>query len=124
MEKQLTCIRCPIGCQLSVRINGSVVTVTGNTCSRGKEYGIMEIKNPKRTVTSIVKVNGGILPVVSVKTKSDIPKDKIFLVMEEIHRAEVSAPVCIGDVIIQDVAHTGSDIIATKTVDSKREGKA
>ena len=92
MEKELTCICCPMGCQLIVLIDGTEIEVKGNTCPRGKEYGTKEVTCPTRTVTSSVKVNGGELPLVSVKTKSDIPKDRIFDVMEEIKNTKVTAP--------------------------------
>ena len=119
MEKELTCIRCPIGCQLLVKVEGDDVKVSGNTCPRGKEYGIKEVTDPTRTVTSSVRVEGGILPLVSVKTKTDIPKDKIFSVMEEIHQMKVDAPVYTGNVLISDVAGTGVDVVATKSVEKR-----
>ena len=117
MERELTCIRCPIGCQLRVSIEGEAITVTGNSCPRGKEYGIKEVTDPTRTVTSSVRIEGGTVPVLSVKTKTDVGKEKIFDVMEEIHKTKATAPVHIGDVIIRNVAGTGCDIVATKTVE-------
>ncbi len=116
MEKELTCIRCPIGCQLTVHMDGDQIEVTGNSCPRGAEYGKKEVTNPTRIVTSSVRVIDGELPLVSVKTASDVPKDKMFEVMEQIHQCQVKAPVYIGDVLISDVAGTGSDIIATRNV--------
>ena len=86
MTQELTCIRCPMGCHLTVDIDGENMTVTGNTCPRGEEYGRLEVTAPVRTVTSSVRVDGGTLPLVSVKTASDIPKDKIFDVMAEIRK--------------------------------------
>lgn len=118
MEKHnLTCIQCPMGCALEVTIddNGGV-TVTGNTCPRGEVYGTKEVTAPTRTVTSFVKVLDGEINVASVKTKADIPKNKIFEVMEEIKKAEVTAPVKIGDVIVSNAASTGVDVVATKNV--------
>ena len=116
MERELTCIRCPIGCQILVRSEGEELSVTGNMCPRGREYSIKETTHPTRTVTSSVTVDGGELPVVSVKTREDIPKDMIFQVMDEIHQMRISAPVRRGDVIISDAAGTGVNIIATKSV--------
>ncbi len=93
------------------------MTVTGNTCPRGEEYGRKEVTAPTRIITSTVTVRGGTLPRVSVKTAKDIPKGSIFDVCEEIRRAEVSAPVHIGDIIIKDCAGTGVSIIATKDIE-------
>ncbi len=118
MEVKLTCIACPMGCPLSVEMDGDkVVSVTGNTCPRGKVYGEKEVTNPTRIVTSTVKVSGGDSVMVSVKTKNDIPKGKIFDVVKALKDVEIPAPVKIGDVVIADVAGTGVDIVATKNVD-------
>ena len=121
-HKELICINCPMGCMLSVDIddNGEM-TVTGNNCPRGDIYARKELTNPTRIVTSIVKVTDGDLPVVSVKTKEDIPKDKIGHVIEELKDITVEAPVLIGETVISDVAGTGVDVIATKNVGRKRE---
>ena len=118
MEIKLTCIACPMGCPLSVEMDGDkVVSVTGNTCPRGKVYAEKEVSNPTRIVTSVVKVSGGESVMVSVKTKEDIPKGKIFDVVKALKDVVVPAPVKIGDVIVANVAGTGVDIVATKNVD-------
>jgi CxxC motif-containing protein len=115
--REMICIRCPLGCPLTVRMEGDQVEVTGNSCSRGEEYGKKEVLSPTRVVTSSVRVLGGDLEMVPVKTKEDIPKDKIFACMEEIRKMEVSAPISIGDVIIPDCAGTGVSIVATRNVE-------
>ena len=116
MEKrELICIGCPMGCPLTVEMNGTeVVSVTGNTCPRGDAYARKEVTNPTRIVTSTVKVEGGKVDMVSVKTTEDIPKGKIFECVKALKGITVKAPVHIGDVILKDVAGTGIDIIATK----------
>lgn len=118
MEKRvLTCIRCPLGCQVTVTLDqGAVVEVTGNTCPRGEEYAKKELLAPTRIVTSTVRLEGGCIAALPVKTKSDIPKDKIFEIMEELKNVVVKAPVQIGDVIVDDVAGTGVPIIAAKDI--------
>ena len=112
---ELTCISCPLGCPLKVETDssGKVLKVTGNTCKRGEEYGKKEVTNPTRTVTSTVRLLGGKAPVVSVRTQTDIPKEKIFQCMEEIRKAAAEAPVRIGDVILENVAGTGVSVVAT-----------
>lgn len=118
---ELTCIQCPIGCALTVTVDGEEVAVEGNTCPRGREYGIKEVTRPSRTVTSTIPVEGGELPRVSVKTRTDIPKDKISDVMAAIRSTALRAPVKIGQTVIENAAGTGVDIIATKTVSAKPE---
>lgn len=110
----LTCIRCPMGCQLHVELqDGKVVSVSGNTCKRGEDYARTEAVAPVRTVTSTVRALGGERCVVAVKTVPDVPKDKIFDVMEAVRGLSVTAPVHIGDVLIHHVAGTDSDLVAS-----------
>ena len=113
-ERNLTCIGCPLGCALKVTIDGENVTVTGNTCKRGADYGAKEVTHPTRIVTSTVCVKNGTIPMVSVKTAQDIPKEKIFDVMKELNRVVVKAPVHREDVTVSDICGTGVDLVATK----------
>lgn len=117
--RNLTCIGCPLGCSVSVKMEqGEIVEVIGNTCKRGEIYARKEVTNPTRIVTSSVRVNGGTMAMVSCKTKEDIPKGKIFDCMKELTDVSVAAPVYIGDVILADVCGTGVDVIATRDVDA------
>ena len=115
--KKLTCINCPVGCSLKVELDGeNVISVSGNTCRRGEIYARKEVTNPTRIVTSTVKVVNGTSGTVSVKTKEDIPKEKIFACVQALRGIEVQAPVHIGVVIFENVAGTGVDIVATRNV--------
>ena len=115
--RQLTCIGCPLGCQLTVTMeDGKEPVVAGYTCKRGEAYGKKEVTDPTRTVTSSVRVTGGEIAMASVKTRTDIPKGKIFDVMAEIRAVTIPAPVALGQVILPDAAHTGVAVIATKAV--------
>ena len=115
--RNLICIGCPLGCPVTVTMEGEEINVTGNTCPRGADYAKKEVLSPTRIVTSSIRVNHGVIARVSVKTKSDIPKSKIFDVMEEIRSIRVEAPVAMGQVLIENCAGTGVDIIATKDVE-------
>ena len=118
MEKrELTCIGCPLGCTMQVTLeDGAVVSVTGNTCPRGDAYARKEVTHPTRIVTTTVPVRGGTAATVSCKTRSDIPKDKIFAVVRALKAVTVAAPVTIGQVVLPNAADTGVDVIATKNV--------
>ena len=121
MEKRtLTCIGCPLGCAVTVELeNGEIINVTGNTCKRGDDYARKEVTRPMRIVTSTVRVTGGDLPVVSVKTEQDIPKEKIMDIMKCLTDLSVPAPVHIGDIILENAAQTGVNIVATKDISVK-----
>ena len=114
MKKSLICVSCPLGCPIEVEIeNGEVVAVTGNTCKRGDAYARAEITNPVRSLTTSVKVENGVHPVVPVKSSGPVPKDKMFECMKVINSATVKAPVKIGDVVIENILDLGVDIVAT-----------
>ena len=99
--REFTCIICPRGCSLKVDDNGNV---TGNFCPRGKEYAINEITNPKRTITTTIRVKNRKDTVVSVKTTCAVPKGMIFQIMDVINTLSVDAPTRIGDVVLMDLA--------------------
>ena len=119
-RRNLTCIGCPMGCLMTVEMeNGAVISVSGNTCKRGDDYARKEVTHPTRIVTSSVRVTGGTIPMVSVKTAHDMPKEKIMDIMACIEHVTVAAPVKIGDVIVTNAADTGVDMIATKNIATK-----
>jgi CxxC motif-containing protein len=114
---KLTCICCPLGCELNIDKNNNELLVTGNKCPRGKKYASEEITIPKRIVTSTVKIVAGIYPVLPVKTTAPITKEKIFTIMQILANVEVIAPIHNGEIIIKNIAATGIDVIATRTME-------
>ena len=116
-KTELTCICCPMGCLVTVELDGDkIVSVSGHTCPRGEAYAKKEVTSPTRIVTSTIRVTGGVRERVSCKTASDMPKDRIADVMKAINAAVVTAPVRIGNVLIEDAAGTGVPIVATSNV--------
>ena len=116
IAKEMICIRCPMGCALVAAQEDGHVRVTGNACARGVEYGAQELMNPVRTVTSSVRVRGGMRPLCPVKTADAVPKAAIGEVLAAIRQLRPSAPVRIGQVLIEGVAGTGVDLVATGSV--------
>ena len=121
-ERRLTCIGCPMGCQLTVTMEGNeVLSVEGNTCPRGDIYARKEVTNPTRIVTSTIAITGGDKERISCKTATDVPKEKMFDVMKEINRTVVMAPKKRGDILIENAAvenaaGTGVSVIATRDI--------
>ena len=114
---ELTCIVCPVGCRLQATLeDGKVTGVQGNSCKRGAEYAVDELCAPKRTVTSTVRVEGGFLPLVPVRTATPIPKDRIDQALQEVARTTLEAPVQIHQAVIRDVAGTGVDVVASRSM--------
>lgn len=114
--KHLTCIGCPMGCQLTATLeNGAVAAVSGNTCPRGDAYARKECTAPVRTVTGTVRCAGGRAPVVSVRTNGEVPKASMLQVARAFAAATAQLPIRQGDVVISNVCGTGVDVIATKS---------
>lgn len=116
--KELICIVCPKGCHLKVdEENG--YTVTGNGCPRGAEYGRNELTNPTRVVTSTVRCEGSFLPRCPVKTHRPVPRGKIFEVMAALERVVLTAPVHVGDTVIENVCGTGANVVAARNMEKE-----
>lgn len=114
--KELTCIGCPMGCALTVRMESGGIAVSGNGCLRGVKYAQNEMTAPKRMVTSTVAIRGGEIARLPVKTETEIPREKITACMNEIRSVCVAAPVKLGAVILENCAGSGVNIIATRSV--------
>ena len=90
--------------------------MTGNRCTKGRQYVEQEITAPMRTLTTSVLVTGGQLPLASVRLTKAVPKSEIFHVMEEIQKTTLTAPVKAGSIVIGQVCGLDSDVIATRSV--------
>ena len=117
---ELTCVVCPAGCRMTAELdeNGCVISVKGNTCPRGKTYAESEITHPVRTLTSTVTVvlADGKTAMLPVRTSKPIPKEALFEAMDKIREMTVSAPVRMGDVLVDNFMEEETALIACKTV--------
>ena len=116
MEKrELICINCPLGCAVTALMDGGeVISVEGNTCKRGETYARQELTAPTRMVTTTVKLSGGgMLP---VRSAVPVPKKSVREVVYALKDRVVSRPVTAGDIVLENAAGTGVNIIASKTM--------
>ena len=115
MIRELTCIVCPKGCQLTVELEGKEIkSIKGHTCKRGEEYAMTECTAPCRTLTTTAPVVGG--GVVPVKTDATVPKELLFECMELINKAYVPADAEFGYVVIENILGTGANVVTTRNV--------
>ncbi len=121
MEKKLLCIRCPRGCGLTAVIDKdlNITKLSGNSCKLGIEYAAAEIKDPRRILTTTVKVEGGKLPLCPVWTETPIPKDKIMQAAAALRKTVLKAPVKHGDIAAENLAGTGINAVASRDVGKK-----
>ncbi len=121
MKKEYTCIICPNGCELAAEIEGTrIIALEGAACNKGTEYVQQELVDPQRNIATSVLVINGDIPLVSVRLSNSIPKAKIFAVVNEIKSVKLTAPVMLGQIVIENVLGLNADVIATKQVGVKR----
>jgi len=117
-NRQLTCIGCPMGCQIEVGMqDGKILSVQGFSCKRGEAYARKEVTHPERMVTTSVPVSGGTMRMVSVKTTGEVPKEKVRDCVRALKGITVKAPVYIGDIVADNLAGTGVSAAATRNVE-------
>ncbi|RLL83977.1 molybdopterin oxidoreductase [Petrotoga sp. HKA.pet.4.5] len=123
-KKKIVCTQCPLGCKINVIYADAdeieIVEVKGNRCKRGLEFVKQEITDPLRVVVTSVKVEDGEIPMASVRSDKPVPLRLINDIMKILKETKVKAPIKRGDVVIQNILDTGSDIIATRSVNRKK----
>lgn len=90
------------------------ITFEGYTCKRGLEYAQQEYYEPKRILTTTVRVENGFLPLVPVRTDKPILKDKLSDAMKLIAEKKVKAPIKMGQILIKNVLNTDANVIASR----------
>lgn len=121
-HRKFICITCPRGCALDVTMEGeAVVKMEGNSCKLGIDYVTGELNDPRRMVTTTVRVKGGVHPLAPVYTESPIPKPRILDLLAEIRKIELRAPVKFGDVVIENALGTGVNVLASRNIPAKSE---
>ena len=113
---RLTCILCPVGCELEVRRTERGLDVRGNQCDKGIEFATEEVLFPKRNLATSVPVKGSATLMVSVRLSDRVPRGIIFPILAEISRLRPERPIRRGQVLIENILGTGVDVIATRTV--------
>lgn len=117
-KREIICIVCPMGCQLEVTRDDSSrgYNVKGNQCMRGEEYGIKEMSNPTRVLTTTVKLKNAHLKRLPVRVDAPIPKELIISCMKELNRIEVQAPIKAGTILVQNILNTGANVISARSI--------
>ena len=121
IQKEFTCIGCPMGCTLVVKLEAwEILEISGYSCKIGEEHARKECTNPTRIVTTTIPVINGIYPRVSIKTSEQIAKNKVGECMVALKDIKVQAPVNIGDIIYENIVDTGVNVVATQNILKKQ----
>ncbi len=114
-QREFICITCPVGCTIEAIVEGDqLLEIHGNACRRGIAFVQEEITAPKRVLTTTVAVEGGILPLVPVRSSAPLPKELLFQVAALLRRVVLQAPVRQGQIVVPNVLGTGVDIITSR----------
>lgn len=110
------CIICPQSCRMIVKKGREGLIVEGNGCRRGKEHAINEYIDPKRMLTTTVKVKGGSMRRLAVISDREISKNKLKDCLEVLYAIEVQAPIKAGEIIAENILGTNVNIIASRNM--------
>jgi CxxC motif-containing protein len=114
---RLTCVLCPVGCELEVRKNDAgELDVGGSQCDKGAPFAVEEVLRPMRNLATSVPIRGTAARMVSVRLSGPVPREMIFPILEEIAKLRPEAPVRRGQVLVANVLGAGVDVVATRTV--------
>jgi CxxC motif-containing protein len=116
MSKKITCIQCPLGCEITVLKKDSEYVAEGQHCSRGETYAIQEATDPQRVLTTAIPIHFGMQKMLPVRSNKQLPKDMIKPGVKKLASIIVEAPVYCGDIIVHEFMDTNVDIIATRDV--------
>jgi len=117
-NQAFTCIGCPIGCPLQLTHEGSeILEIEGHQCSRGAKYARQEFTDPRRGMSTTVRVEGARWARLPVKVSKPIPKHRVIEAARIIHGVVVQAPVKVGDVVLRNLlGEEGVDVVATRSM--------
>jgi len=117
--KVIRCIVCPTGCQIQAISKGSDIEFEGYTCQRGLEYAQQEYFEPKRILTTTIRVENGFLPLIPVRTDKPILKEKLDEALNEIAKTQVKAPIEMGEILIENILGLESNVISSRNLAAK-----
>jgi len=149
MIDRLTCLLCPLGCELEADIeapgpdarmpagehpaedgvdgggetlivDGRRLWIKGHRCPEGIDFAVEEILRPKRNLAASVPLAGTADRMVSVRLSDRVPREMMFPILAEIASLRPVPPVRRGEVLIRNVCGAGVDVIATRTMGDER----
>ncbi len=114
MQKRLTCLACPRGCnvELTISADGAVLQMDGCSCDRGEAWIREELLHPMRRLTTTVRTVFDDFPRLPVKTDRDIDLQAFSAVMKLVDSIMVTRRMLPGEVISPCVYEDGAGRVA------------
>ena len=119
-KDSVTCTLCPSGCQ--VTWDEGAQAFRGNRCPRGEKFARQERQAPRRTLTTTMRVEGGVRPLVSVRSRQSVARENLKQLCAAAGKIHVQAPVEEGQVLCRIPEAEGQEIeiIATAAVPAQK----
>lgn len=111
------CTGCQLRCQLTVTSeDGSVCAVKGNRCKRGLDLAHRRIKTLPGPFTLRLRVSHGSAARVTARARLPVTPDVAQAVAQAVRHLQFAAPIRVGDVLVQDAAGLGVELLAEQEV--------
>jgi CxxC motif-containing protein len=120
MTKNMVCFICPKSCLLSIQEINDEIQVENNCCQRGMEFAVKELRDPERVLTSTIRVNNGVLSLVSIRSETPVKKTELKDLVRYFDGITVDAPVLSGEVLFSAIGKNSVNIIATRSVEERQ----
>lgn len=104
----VTCTICPNGCQIKWDENNR--SYIGNRCGRGAAFAEQERTNPKRSVTTTVRIQNAGHSLHPVRTKIPVSRDEVIQVVENLKNVSVSSFIKSGETVFTYHSKAGEEI--------------
>lgn len=121
-KKEYTCVACPKGCTVEVEFeDDEIKDISGYSCAKGEDYVKSEFHDPRRILTTTVRIKGAKYPRIPVRTETGVPKDELDCCLDKLNEVDLEAPVDVGDVVIEDVCGTGISVVTSRSLEEVSE---
>ena len=118
-QREFICVTCPVGCAIQAVVEGDeLLEIHGHACQRGEAFVREELKAPRRMLTTTVRVRGGRLPLVPVRSSGPVPKGLIFEIARALRDVELEAPVVDHQTVLADALGSGVDIVTSRGMEA------
>ncbi len=118
-QREFICVTCPVGCSIEALVEGQeLIEMRGQACGRGEHFVQEELTDPRRMLTTTVRVRGGTLPLVPVRSSAPLPQHLLMEVARALRQVELEAPVQEHQVVLENVFDTQVDIVTSRPLNA------
>ncbi len=118
-QREFICVTCPVGCSIQAEVEGdALIAIHGQACQRGEAFVREELTAPRRMLTTTVRVRGGRLPLVPVRSSGPVPKGLLFEIARALREVELQAPVADHQMVLENALGSGVDIVTSRGMEA------